>query len=251
MVFERRPLREQVVAEILDRLQSGQYAVGARIDEHALQRELPVSRTPIREALSVLAYDGIIEARMGNGYWVTPLTEKDARDTYPAIVALEQLALTLMPMDALGETVANLRIAADHMERVADDPVAAQRGDDVWHLMLVRPSGNDRLEQTLTRLKRAVRRAEYALMQNHAVVMKSVTQHRRIADALEAGDLATAKDILECNWRDSMHRMIACLGSSDEAGEPSRRHGVRSATDTGEMGSAAHLVASAVPTNEG
>lgn len=219
MAIERRPLRDHVVAEILDRLQCGEFAVGTRIDERTLQKELPVSRTPIREALSVLAYDGILDARMGAGYWVAPLSPKDVRDTYPAIIALEQLALTLLPREAYEETAASLHAAADHMQQVADDPAAAQKADDEWHMMLVTPSGNDSLMQLLTRLKRAVRRAEYGLMRSQAVVTNSVAQHRRIADALEAGDLPTAKDILECNWRESMHRMLACLDSPDEVNE--------------------------------
>ena len=218
MPLDRRPLRDFIVSEILERLQAGRLPVGTRVDERVLADELPVSRTPVREALSLLAYEGILEARMGNGFWVAPITPKDIEDAYFVILALESYAVNSIPPDDLKEVAARLRAAADEMEKVADSPAEAQKADDAWHLLLVAPCGNEKLAQMLSRVKQSVRRAEYALMQSPEVVAKSVAQHRMIADALEAGDMQTAADLLDHNWRDGMRRMLYYFESpgSDE-----------------------------------
>jgi DNA-binding GntR family transcriptional regulator len=211
MEFDRRPLRDFIVSEILERLQAGRLPVGTRVDERVLAEELPVSRTPVREALSLLAYEGILEARMGNGFWVAPITAKEIEDAYSIILALESYAVNSIPPGDLKEVVARLRAAADEMEKVADSAAEAQKADDAWHLLLVAPCGNEKLAQVLSRVKQSVRRAEYALMQSPEVVARSVAQHRMIADALEAGDMRTAADLLDHNWRDGMRRMLNYL----------------------------------------
>jgi DNA-binding GntR family transcriptional regulator len=219
MQIDRRPLRDFIVSDILERLEAGRLPMGTRVDERVIADELPVSRTPVREALSLLAYEGILEARMGNGFWVAPITTKEVEDAYFVILALESYAVNSIPPGDLKEVAAELRAAADEMEKVADSPAEAQKADEAWHLLLVSPCGNEKLAQTLSRVKQSVRRAEYALMQSPEVVARSVAQHRMIADALEAGDMRTAADALDHNWRDGMHRMLNYLESS-ESDEP-------------------------------
>lgn len=93
MVVERHLLRDAVQSAVLDKLLRGDYPVGTRINEVHLAAELGVSRTPLREALSALANDGLIEARPSRGFWLSPLTDTEVRETYPIISALEQFAL--------------------------------------------------------------------------------------------------------------------------------------------------------------
>jgi DNA-binding GntR family transcriptional regulator len=208
MSIERRPLRDLIAADVLGRLQAGLYPVGTRVDELALASELEVSRTPVREALSQLAYEGIFETRMGKGFWVAPLTAQDLEDAYPIIVTLEGLALASIDASKLEALAVQLHAAADAMERVADSPEEAQQADDAWHELLVESAENLRLATTLKRIKQSVRRAEYHLMRNREVVLRSVGQHRAIADALARGDIVAAAGMVDHNWRDGLREML-------------------------------------------
>lgn len=217
MAIDRRPLRDLIVADILKRLQAGYLPVRTRVDELALAAELEVSRTPVREALSLLAYEGILEMRMGKGFWVLPLSAKDIEEAYPVIVALESQALKSIPASDLKEVATRLHAAADGMERVAPFPSEAQEADETWHQILVAAAGNRRLEVTLTRVKQSVRRAEYQLMRNPDVVRRSISQHRAIASALAEGDASAAAELLDRNWGDGMREMLKNFGSGQEA----------------------------------
>lgn len=208
MPFDRRPLRDLIVTDILERLEAGQLPVGTRVDERVLANELQVSRTPVREALSLLAYEGILETRVGKGFWVAPLAAKDIAETHPIILALESYAVTQIRPDVMKQLAAELRAAADAMEQVADSPAEAQQADNDWHRRLVGQAENQRLNLLLTRIKQSVGRAEYRLMRNSNVVLRSVAQHRAVADALGEGELPAALELLDHNWRDGMREML-------------------------------------------
>lgn len=209
--IDRRPLRDHIVAEILRRLSIGLLPVGARVDEMAIASELEVSRTPVREALSQLAYEGILEMRVGKGFRVAALDATDLEETYSVIVALEQCALSSIPEAELKELADRLDSAADSMESVADCRDEAQAADDAWHELLVEAAGNRRLLQLVGRLKQSVRRAEYQIMRNRGIVLRSVTQHHSIADAVRRGDLSEAADLLAHNWRDGLRTILSHL----------------------------------------
>jgi DNA-binding GntR family transcriptional regulator len=208
VAIDRRPLRDFILADVLERLNAGQLPAGGRVDELALAAELEVSRTPVREALSQLAYEGILEMRVGRGFRVAPLVPKDIEESYSVIVALEQFALSSVPSLELPQLAATLEEAAVAMELVADLPIEAQKADDAWHELLIGAAGNRRLIQVVARLKQAVRRAEYQTMSSRESVLRSVTQHRAIADALRQGDVARAADTLDHNWRDGLSAVL-------------------------------------------
>jgi DNA-binding GntR family transcriptional regulator len=214
MTLDRRPLRDFIVEDILKRLQAGLLPVGSRVDEMALATELEVSRTPVREALSLLAYEGIFEIRVGKGFWVAPLEARDIEESYPIIVAIEELALASVPHDDREDLARRLNTAADVMEGFMDSPAEAQEADDAWHRLLVEPAGNRRLEVVLERIKQSIRRAEYQLMSSRAIVLRSVGQHRAIADALALGDMERASDVLDHNWRDGLRETLQYLEPS-------------------------------------
>lgn len=216
MALDRRPLRDYIVADVLRRLNAGLLPVGTRVDELAIASDLEVSRTPVREALSQLAYEGILEMRVGKGFKVAPLNEQDIVDSYAIIVALEQYALSSIPHSELGGVAERLLAATTAMKEAADLPDEAQAADDEWHELLVAASGNRKLVQLVSRLKQSVRRAEYQIMHDHANVLRSVSQHQAIATALMNGDVPTAADLLDHNWRDGLQAILSQVDSLDE-----------------------------------
>lgn len=216
MAVDRRLLREQVRDEIFDRLLKGRFPVGSRINEVQLAAEIGVSRTPLREALASLAQEGILDARPNRGYWVSALSEREIRETYPIIAQLEVLAIKLSEPEELARNAPRLIELAENMTAGADTPSVLE-ADDEWHAGLLAACPNQRLLDMIGDTKRVVHRYEYAYLGNALSVQESVDQHKRIATALRDQDLETACDVLESNWTTSMDRLITRITGSQEA----------------------------------
>jgi DNA-binding GntR family transcriptional regulator len=92
-MFQRKPLRADVGAEILARMIDGRLAPGVRINEVHLAADLGISRTPLREAMLGLLADGALESVMGRGFRVPPLTGAEIGELLAVLAMLEPAAL--------------------------------------------------------------------------------------------------------------------------------------------------------------
>jgi DNA-binding GntR family transcriptional regulator len=211
MVISRRPLREQIRDEILSRLVRGDFPVGGRINEGQLADDLGVSRTPLREALANLAQEGVLELRPNRGYWLSPLTAVEVRETYPVIGALEVLALRSSSPTDLVAAAPSLLAMADAMASLRPEEAAGV--DDSWHDNLLRYCPNQRLLQLIRNQKTVVHRYESAYFFAKGRIAESAAQHRRIAEALQAGDIDRAAAELRDNWEVGMRLLINLIES--------------------------------------
>src|ERR1700757_4640337 len=85
-------LHEEVVAGVRTMLLEGEITPGARIPERELCEQLKISRTPLREALKVLAAEGLVQLLPNRGSRAARLTDKDVRDLFEVCQGLEALA---------------------------------------------------------------------------------------------------------------------------------------------------------------
>lgn len=92
-MFERKPLRNDVAAEILGRIIDGRLPAGARINESVLAGELGISRTPLREAMLCLTSDGALAADMGRGFRVPHLSGREIADLLRALAVIAAEAI--------------------------------------------------------------------------------------------------------------------------------------------------------------
>jgi DNA-binding GntR family transcriptional regulator len=82
-------LHMQVASTLREQIFSGELSAGAFLDELALCEKLSISRTPLREALKVLAFEGLVRHEPRQGCFVSQVTEKDLDDIFPVIALLE------------------------------------------------------------------------------------------------------------------------------------------------------------------
>ena len=205
----RVPLRDQVHHANIDRILRDELRPGARISDTALARELGVSRTPIREALLRLEREGFLEADVGRGFFVKPLSVREVREAYPVLWTLEVLALRTSPplSDARRAELARINAALES----EDDPERRIDLDGTWHRTLLEPCGNEFLVAQIAALKAVIRRYEYAYMQNAGYIPVSTRTHEQIADLMVAGDVEGAVPLLENNWRFTMESLLVWL----------------------------------------
>ena len=82
-------MHDQVADTLRQEIFSGSLAPGAFVDEVALSAQLEISRTPLREALKVLAAEGLVRHEPRRGCFVSEVTERDLDEIFPVIALLE------------------------------------------------------------------------------------------------------------------------------------------------------------------
>lgn len=205
----RVPLRDQVHHAVVDRILRDDLKPGARISDTALARELGVSRTPIREALLRLEREGFLEADVGRGFFVKPLSVREVREAYPVLWTLEVLALrsTTPLTEARQAEMARINAALEDEQ----DPERRIDLDGAWHRTLLDTCGNEYLLGLVDGIKSVIRRYEYAYMQNAGYIPVSTRTHEQITELVAAGKLDEAAPLLENNWRFTMDSLLKWL----------------------------------------
>ncbi|MDB5029058.1 MAG: Transcriptional regulator associated with Tricarboxylic transport, partial [Candidatus Eremiobacteraeota bacterium] len=92
MLIARRSLHEETVSRLRALITDGALRPGSRIDERELCERFGISRTPLREALKVLASEGLVELLPHRGARVSRLSDHELRDAFEIVSALEALA---------------------------------------------------------------------------------------------------------------------------------------------------------------
>jgi DNA-binding GntR family transcriptional regulator len=214
--IRKSSLRQQVYSSLLRLLLQGRWAPGERWNDSALAAELGVSRTPVREAMIQLEAEGLVACDPNRGFYLPILRREEAREIYPILWSLEQLAVFLTPASPaelrkrLGQTVA--RPAASG---TASDMAAAVRQDRAWHLALVESSANTHLSALYQRLEALSRRYAAQMAADALFAERNAREHAQILDALASEQPARAHALLKMHWRAEMEAVLGALGERD------------------------------------
>ncbi|HQR12064.1 MAG TPA: GntR family transcriptional regulator [Casimicrobiaceae bacterium] len=144
-------LRDQVVTILRDAILTCSVEPGAVLNERELADELGVSKTPVREALSLLNHEGLVQILPRQAYVVSPITVRDVHESFDLRVILESAAAELAAARISDAELAELaRVVAGESR---DEPVAGTLRRNVdFHSLIARASGNDRLAALIERL---------------------------------------------------------------------------------------------------
>ncbi|QOZ69054.1 GntR family transcriptional regulator [Bradyrhizobium arachidis] len=214
-------LHEEVVGRIRAILLDGEIPPGARIPERELCERLQISRTPLREALKVLAAEGLVQLLPHRGSRAAKLTDKDMRDLFEVCQGLEALAGELacerISDAGIGE------IAAAHEEMVRHyregDLIQYYRGNRAIHEAIVTAAGNPALAAVYASVTARIRRARYVTPtpQRWALAVK---EHEAILNALQRRDGAGLAHILRAHLRHKREEVLQAGFAETDASEP-------------------------------
>lgn len=207
--MQRRPIRNDLLTALRDRILHGELPPGAAISEPAIAQEFRVSRSPVREALFALEKHGLLESSVGRGFAVRPLETREAEDAYTILASLDGLALRLAGVPPLDDLKTLTRIN----ERIRTSPRRAQLFDldRDWHALLVARCPNQRLRAMIDDLLTAVRRYDLAYWREVGDIVMSHDEHRAIVRALRAGDLVGAERLLIAHWLRGIEPVVRWL----------------------------------------
>lgn len=188
-----RPLREVVAEEIRGMIVRGDLAAGERLFEDRLAEQLGVSRNPVREAIRSLEATGLVEVMPRRGAYVSTIDGDDVSklldvravlEGYAARTAAERADEDLV--DALDEIIGQGRDAAR-----AGNNVRASQLHREFHLAIERAVDNPYLTQVTQPLRHRIEMIFSLLAEERAGM--SWDEHRRIRDAIAAGDADAAE----------------------------------------------------------
>ncbi|MEN0135933.1 MAG: GntR family transcriptional regulator [Rhodococcus sp. (in: high G+C Gram-positive bacteria)] len=212
-------LASAVVEALRESLATGAFRPGQRIAEQPLATQLGVSRGPIRDALKILAEDGLIELEPHRGAYVPLPTQRDVFDTYTARGPIGALLLRRVATNGSSRLTA-AKDALDDIVRLAEVRDIAGTGDaDIrWQDALAAAADMPRIEKMFVRLSLQLRMFVSILGLEYAyAVDEIVADNTAILRALEARD----PDEVTRLWRRKIDKavtyMVGQLGHLDAA----------------------------------
>ena len=192
--IRRRTLHADVTERVRDMIVEGELGQGERVDEKALCAQFEISRTPLREALKVLACEGLVELLPNRGARVTELTATGVTELFEVAAGLERMAAELAATRATQSELAELVRLQESLERHH----AAQRRAEYFrvnqriHASVLALSRNNVLRELHEALMTKIRRARYQANMSRARWDESVREHRELLGALQRHDDAAA-----------------------------------------------------------
>lgn len=191
-------LRENVAELLIEKILSGRFEPGDRLNESALSRQLQVSRAPIREALQQLQEQGLVVNQPRRGMFVVKLTEADVRKIIAMRIVLEAEALVLCRDHMTPAVLRRLQQLLEKMERSEElTGLEATRLDFSFHRAIWAGTGNEYLERALTSLTSSLFAYALVVKPAHEKVRMILDSHRPMFDFLTGtADLLVAREIM-------------------------------------------------------
>ncbi|MBI1683793.1 GntR family transcriptional regulator [Caulobacter hibisci] len=191
-----RTLSDQTYEIVRRRILTGAMSPGTAVRQDSIAGELGVSKIPLREALSRLEQDGLLQSYPNRGYVVRPASTDEAAEVFALRLKLEpaaaaDAAVKASPEDhALAETA--LSALEEEMGKPEGDHITRNRA---FHMALVRPGGHV-TGQLVERLQILSERYVRIHLEPFGRNERASREHREILDAWKAGDAATVEALL-------------------------------------------------------
>jgi len=187
-----RALYEQVAEHLRQRIFARELEPGSWIDELKLCADLGISRTPLREALKVLAVEGLVTLKAGRGAYVTEMSRDDVAQVYHLLALLESDAAARVAAAADDTGRAELRALHDELERRVRQRDAFFAANERFHLALLRLAGNRWAEQTVLDLRKVMKLNRHHSLFKRGRLAESLAEHRELMAAIERRDATAA-----------------------------------------------------------
>lgn len=191
-------LHDEVVGKLRGRILRCELLPGSRVSERELCEQLGISRTPLREALKVLAASGLVEIWPNRGARISPLRASEVADVFDVLALLERRAgeLAASRLDVRG--LAELQRLQKRMTAYAGmkQQESMLKVDLQIHRTLVEASGSATLLSVHDELAIKVERARYITGASPGRVDEAMQEHERILNAVLSLDAARMADEL-------------------------------------------------------
>ena len=195
--LREQALYEQVAERIRARIMAHTLHPGSWIDEQALAAEYGISRTPLREALKVLAAEGLVTMKLRRGAYVTEVSERDLAEVYHLLALLESDAAMVVATHASAAQIAELAALHQQLEDQIDDRDRFFAANERFHMKLLDIADNRWRNQLVADLRKVMKLNRHHSLFKQGRLDASLKEHRQIMAALKARNGARAQQLMQ------------------------------------------------------
>ena len=199
-----RALYEEVAELLRQRIFARELAPGSWIDEMRLAEEYGISRTPLREALKVLATEGLVTMKMRRGAYVTEVNDKDQHDVYHLLSLLESDAAGVVAVQASDAEL-------DELNSIHQELVAAVVNTDKFfainerfHMRLLEIANNRWRDQMVADLRKVMKLNRHNSLLKSGRIEESLREHQALLDALLARDVTASVTRMQAHFANGL-----------------------------------------------
>ena len=199
-VLPRRALYEEAAELLRQRIFSRALEPGAWIDEATISEELGISRTPLREALKVLAAEGLVTMKLRRGAYVTEMSEKDLRDVYHLLGLLESDAAGVVAATASPAQLQQLQDLHAELETASSEHERFFAVNERFHMLLLELADNRWRSQMVADLRKMMKLNRHHSLFKRGRIKDSLNEHRTLLAAMVAQDEAATVKAMQAHF---------------------------------------------------
>ena len=203
-----RALYEEVAELLRQRIFQRELEPGSWIEELKIAEEYGISRTPLREALKVLAAEGLVTMKVRRGAYVTEVNEKDLRDVYHLLSLLESDAAGVVAERASAAELRELQTLHAELESAVDDRETFFAINERFHMRILEISDNRWRSQMVADLRKVMKLNRHNSLLKSGRIQESLAEHRAVMAALEQRDAAGAMARMQAHFASGLEAAV-------------------------------------------
>jgi DNA-binding GntR family transcriptional regulator len=183
-----RALYQEVAEQLRQRIFRRELEPGSWIDELKIADEFGISRTPLREALKVLAAEGLVTMKVRRGAYVTEVSDKDLADVYHLLALLESDAAAVVAEHATPSQLRELEAIHKDLEGAVKNRDRFFTINERFHMRLLEFAGNRWRDQMVADLRKVMKLNRHNSLLKAGRIQESLAEHRAVMEALALRD---------------------------------------------------------------
>jgi DNA-binding GntR family transcriptional regulator len=199
-----KALYEEVAELLRQRIFSNELAPGSWIDELRLAEAYGISRTPLREALKVLATEGLVTMKVRRGAYVTEVSDKDQRDVYHLLSLLESDATGVVAQQATEVELTELAQLHQELKAATQNTERFFEINEQFHMRLLEMANNRWRTQLVLDLRKVMKLNRHNSLFKSGRIEESLQEHQDIMDALLAHDAALSQQRMQTHFKNGL-----------------------------------------------
>lgn len=203
-----RALYEEVAELLRQRIFNRELAPGSWIDELKLAEEYGISRTPLREALKVLATEGLVTMKVRRGAYVTEVSERDLADVYHLLALLESDAAGVVATKASDVQLKELATLHKELEKSVGQREKFFELNEAFHMRLLAIANNRWRDQMVADLRKVMKLNRHNSLLKSGRIQESLAEHQAIMTALLARDPTGTVQAMQSHFKNGLEAAV-------------------------------------------
>jgi DNA-binding GntR family transcriptional regulator len=203
-----RALYEEVAESLRQRIFNRELAPGSWIDELKIAEAYGISRTPLREALKVLAAEGLVTMKVRRGAYVTEVSERDLADVYHLLSLLESDAAGVVAATATTLEIEELQALHQELEKAAKpenlNTEAFFEINERFHLRLLEIANNRWRDQMVADLRKVMKLNRHNSLLKSGRIQESLNEHRAVMQAVSERNSALSIQKMQEHFKNGL-----------------------------------------------